>query len=249
MHKCEVLKDRAGSLKVKRTATGDYKKYENCLHCKGMFLKAELWRHMRRCPSKPTDHQGRKRVLGLAAVVKSTCSAVLEEGVLKLLSRMRDDEITSVVRNDFCILRFAESLYSKHGYALSKHESIRQNIRQLGRFLQTMRKRSPVLTLEDAVKPSNFLNVIEAVKETAGFDNNQNSYKTPNLALQIGHSLLKVSDLIHCHALVAGDENLIKSSDAFQKLYRAKWSEYISHNALKTISDLKYNKPTKLPLT
>ncbi len=53
MHKCEVLKDRAGSLKVKRTATGDYKKYENCLHCKGMFLKAELWRHMRRCPSKP----------------------------------------------------------------------------------------------------------------------------------------------------------------------------------------------------
>ncbi len=25
MHNCEVLKDRAGSLKVKRTATGDYK--------------------------------------------------------------------------------------------------------------------------------------------------------------------------------------------------------------------------------
>ncbi len=48
---------------------------------------------------------------------------------------------------------------------------------------------------------------------------------------------------------MAGDENLIKSSDAFQKLYRAKWSEYISHSALNTISDLKYNKPTKLPLT
>ncbi len=48
---------------------------------------------------------------------------------------------------------------------------------------------------------------------------------------------------------MAGDENLIKSSDAFQKLYRAKWSEYITHSALNTISDLKYNKPTKLPLT
>ncbi len=251
MHNCEVLKDGAGSLKVKRRAKGDYQKYEYCLHCKGMFLRAELWRHIRRCPSKPTDHdhQGRKRILGLAAVVKSTCSRRGEEGVLKMLSRMHDDEIASVVRNDFCLLRFAESLYSKHGHDPSKHDYIRQKIRQLGRFLQTMRKRSPVLTLEDAVKPSNFLNVIEAVKETAGFDKNKNSYKTPSLALKIGHSLLKVSDIIHCHALMAGDENLIKSSDAFQKLYRAKWSEYISHSALNTISDLKYKKPTKLPLT
>ncbi len=104
-----------------------------------------------------------------------------------------------------------------------------------------------MLTLEDAVKPSNFLNVIEAVKETAGFDKNQNSYNTPRLALKIGHSLLKVSDIIHYHALMAG--NLIKSSDAFQKLYRAKWSEYISHSDLNTISDLKYYKPMKLPLT
>lgn len=48
---------------------------------------------------------------------------------------------------------------------------------------------------------------------------------------------------------MAGDDNLIKSSKAFQKLYTAKWSEYISHCALSTISDLKYNKPAKLPLT
>ncbi len=114
-------------VKVKRTAKGDYKKYEYCLHCKGMFLRAELWRHMRRCPSKPKhhDHQGRKRVLGLAAVVKSTCSSAVEEGVRKMLSRMHDDEIASVVRNDFCLLRFAESLYSKHGHDPSKHDYIR----------------------------------------------------------------------------------------------------------------------------
>ncbi len=102
MHNCEVLKDGAGSLKVKRRSKGDYQKYEYCLHCKGMFLRAELWRHIKRCPSKPTDHdhQGRKRILGLAAVVKSTCSSAGEEGVLKMLSRMHDDEIASVIRND-----------------------------------------------------------------------------------------------------------------------------------------------------
>lgn len=107
---------------------------------------------------------------------------------------------------------------------------------QLGRFLQTIRKRSSIQTLEDAIKPGNFMELIEAVKETAGFDKDKNCYKTPSLALKIGHSLLKVSDIIHCHALMAGDDNFIKSSKAFQKLYNAKRSEYISHCALNTMT-------------
>lgn len=92
------------------------------------------------------------------------------------------------------------------------------------------------------------MEVSEAVKETAGFDKGKNCYKTPSLALKI-HSLLKMSDIVHCHALMAGDDNLIKSSQVFQRLYTAKWSAYISHCALTTISDLKYNKPAKLLLT
>ncbi|XP_057183197.1 uncharacterized protein LOC130549867 isoform X3 [Triplophysa rosa] len=250
MHNNEVLKSGSGSLKVKRKAKGDSKKYEYCIHCKGMFLRHELWRHMKRCSSKPGDseHHGRKYVLGLAALVKASCSST-ENGVLKMISHMHDDEISTVVRNDFCLLRFAESLYSKHGHDPSKHDYIRQKIRQVGRFLQTLHKISPIMTLEDSIKPQNFMTVIKAVQVTAGFDKNTNSYKTPSLALKIGHSLLKVSDIVRCHALMAGNEDLIKSSEAFQKLYQAKWSEYISHCALTTISDSKYNKPDNLPLT
>lgn len=48
-------------------------------------------------------------------------------------------------------------------------------------------KRSP----EDATKPGNYTNVIEAVKETVGFDEDHHNYKTPNLELTIGDSLLK----------------------------------------------------------
>ncbi|XP_059907777.1 uncharacterized protein LOC132457539 isoform X2 [Gadus macrocephalus] len=248
----DVLKKGSGQLKVKRRAKKvESKKYEYCIHCKGMFLRPELWRHMKRCSSKPEEqeHQGRKRVLGLAAAIDSASSSTVENGVLKMLSRMHDDDIASVIRNDFCLLRYADTLFRKHGHDPSKHDYIRQKIRQLGRFLQTLRKRSSILTLEDAIKPGNFMEVIEAVKETAGFDKERNRYKTPSLALKIGHSLLKVSDIIHCHALIAGNDNLIKSSKAFQKLYTAKWSEFISHCALSTISDLKYNKPAKLPLT
>lgn len=141
---------------------------------------------------------------------------------------LHDDEISDVVHNDFCLLRFAESLYSKHGNDASMHDYTHQKTRQLGHFLHFAQK---VLNPNSRGCYSNFMKVIEAVKE------------------KIGHSLLKVSDIIRCHALMAGDEDLIKSSEAFQKLYQAKWSEYISHCALSTISDLKYNKPDNLPLT
>lgn len=79
---------------------------------------------MRRCSSKPEDqeHQGRKRVLGVASVVKSACSGIVGDGVLKMLSPMHDDGSASVVCNDFCLLRFAESLYSKHEHDPAKHD-------------------------------------------------------------------------------------------------------------------------------
>ncbi|KAK0144276.1 hypothetical protein N1851_017362 [Merluccius polli] len=46
----DVLKKGSGQLKVKRsTKKVECKKYEYCIHCKGMFLLPELWRHMKRC--------------------------------------------------------------------------------------------------------------------------------------------------------------------------------------------------------
>ncbi|MEQ2241604.1 hypothetical protein ILYODFUR_026990, partial [Ilyodon furcidens] len=252
MYNNEILRKGRGSLKVKRVAKSDKCKYEYCIHCKGMFLRKELWRHMRRCSFNIEEEEkgnGKKRILGLASILKSSSLGTVENDVLKLLSRMHDDDITCVIRNDVCLLRFVESLYSKHGHDPSKHEYIRQKSRELGRFLQTLRKISSIHTLEEAMRPEHFLKVVEAAKQTAGFDKIQNSYKTPSLALKIGHSLLKVSDIIHCRALMAGDEELIKSSSAFQKLYQSKWSEYVSHCALNTIGEQKYNKSVKLPLT
>ncbi|XP_051949039.1 uncharacterized protein LOC127620015 isoform X3 [Xyrauchen texanus] len=244
-HNNNVLKKGEGSLKVKRRAVQKsesvHKKYEYCVYCKGMFVRKDLWRHMRRCKSKlvKTDKPsgGRHRVLSIAAVAKSAFSARFEDGLLRMIGCMNDDEIGRVVRNDFGLLEFAQSLYTRHGHDKTKHEYMRQKLRELGRFLLTLRNKIPSATLEDAIKPANFMNVIKAVKETAGFHTDQHSFQRPSLALKIGHSLLKISEILHCHALIAEDTELTKCAEAFQQLYKAKWSEYISHRALCTISD------------
>ncbi|XP_053083172.1 uncharacterized protein LOC117596717 isoform X1 [Pangasianodon hypophthalmus] len=253
-HNSDVVQKGTGMLKVKRRPTRicDSKEFVHCMYCKAMFVRKDLWRHARRCSLKPgelNEHHGRARVLGLAALAESTFPHQISPGVWKLLSAMKEDDVASVVRNDFCILQLAQSFFNKHGNDSTKYEYIRQKLREIGRFLLTLRSNSHIHSLEEAVKPANFPSVVQAVKTVSGYDEEMNCYQTPSLALKLGHTLQKVCEIIHCRALMAEDEEQIKSTETFKKLYTSKWSELISHNALNSLSEAKFNKPLTLPFT
>ncbi|XP_062421876.1 uncharacterized protein LOC119228025 isoform X2 [Pungitius pungitius] len=255
-HNTAVLKDGTGPLKVKRKpkAKALAGKFIHCMYCQGMYIRKELWRHARRCPFKPENTElnrepGRTKVLALAEAQKNAFCQQISSGVWKILSVMKQDEVASVVRNDLSIINLAQSLYNKHGQDPTKYEYIRQKLREVGRLLLCLRTDFSVHNLEEAVKPANFQRVVQAVKRVSGFDEEKHSYATPSLALKLGHTLQKICDIVHCRALMAEDEDLIKSTDMFKKLYTTKWSEVVSHGALNTLSDAKYNKPSTLPFT
>ncbi len=255
-HNTTVLQGGTGPLKVKRKPKAEARagKFIHCMHCQGMYIRKELWRHVRRCPCKPENEDldkepGRTKVLGLAVAQESAFCQQISSGVWKLLAVMKQDEVASVVRNDLSIIQFAQSLYNKHGQDPTKYEYMRQKLREVGRLLLCLRTEFSVHNLEEAVKPANFQRVVQAVKKVSGFDEEKHSYLTPSLALKLGHTLRKISDIIHCRALMAEDEELIRSTDVFKKLYTSKWSELVSHSALNTLSDAKYNKPSTLPFT
>ncbi|XDV25571.1 hypothetical protein PO909_029471 [Leuciscus waleckii] len=53
LHNNNVLKKGTGELKVKRCSIKQNSKtYEYCVYCQGMFVRKELWRHMKRCSAK-----------------------------------------------------------------------------------------------------------------------------------------------------------------------------------------------------
>lgn len=248
-HNVDVLKNGTGQIKLKRTSKQS--KFIHCVYCKGMFSRKELWRHSRRCHFMPEQASGgsaKPKVLGLATTAQSVFSESISQGVWKLLDPMRQDDITTVVRNDFGILQLAQTLYNKHGADTTKYEYIRQKLRELARVLLVLRGDS-IYSIEDAVKPGHFLKVVKAVKKVSGFDEENNSYTAPSLALKIGHSLQKIADIIHCRALMTENEGLIKSTEAFKSLYSTKWCELVSHSALNTLSEKKFNKPSTLPFT
>lgn len=91
--------------------------------------------------------------------------------------------------------------------------------------------------------------MIEAVKVVAGFHEETGTYKTPSLALKLGHSLKKLANILECEGMMSGDEEAIHNAKMFRQISNTKWNEYISSQALRTLTEAKWNSPQLLPFT
>ncbi|XP_039526242.1 uncharacterized protein LOC120478421 isoform X3 [Pimephales promelas] len=253
-HNSTVKTTGSGCLKVKRSSkqSSSTETYDYCLYCKGMLSRAELSRHMKRCALRPENNteegpEFRERAFGIASA-QSTMSQPISSELWSVLGKMHRDDVSTAIRNDHYIMQFAQSLFNKHGNDRSKHEYIRQKVRELGRLLVTLRHTTRIHNMEEAIKPCNFFILTSAVKRVSGFDHENNTFKAPSLALKIGHSLRKISDLIMCRVLMEEDQEAIDSIRRFHALHETKWSELVSHSALSNLSEAKYNKSSRLPL-
>ncbi|KAL3971540.1 a disintegrin and metalloproteinase with thrombospondin motifs 2 [Sarotherodon galilaeus] len=252
-HNNEVIKKGQGMLIPRQQSSVPVKAsdYLHCINCQGYFKRRSLWRHMQRC------HLSRK-VRGLrpgTSRVQAPCKYAepvpdsVNAQFWKLVQVMHDDEITNVVRKESCILKFGEHLFNKHGHDVTKHDYIRQKMRETGRLVLQGQKNGKLKMVSDFFVPGNFPHVIAAVKNVAGLNEETNTYKTPSLALKLGHNLKKIADVLECEAMIAGDENTIRNVKVFKQICDTKWSECISSKALRNLSEAKWNTPQLLPFT
>ncbi|KAM9426035.1 uncharacterized protein KZ484_015772 isoform 2-T2 [Pholidichthys leucotaenia] len=203
-HNTSVLTSGTGMLKFKRKPKKKYdpKECVHCVYCRGLFIRHDLWRHIRNCQLRQDDTGPvRHRVLSLATMKWGPIS----HGVRKLLSRMRKDLISTTVCSDNCILQLAQFFYNKHGGDPAKHDYIRMKVREVGRLLLVLRRDFSIYSLEEAMSPVNFHMAIQAIKKMAGFDGEMNCYRLPSVALKLGYSLQKICDIIHIKALLMSD--------------------------------------------
>nr|XP_046253175.1 uncharacterized protein LOC124063495 isoform X2 [Scatophagus argus] len=251
-HNVEVLNSGVGTV-VPRKQPKDKSQVENFLHCaycQGLFLKKVLWRHMKICKFKPNTplKPGRTRVQALCAFAAPPPSGVKEK-LWKLLNNMVQDDVYFAVKSDACIMEYGEHLYNRLGFDVSKHEYIRQKLRELGRLLICSRKTTPLKTIQDHIKPANFMHVVQAVKNIAGYSCDTNAYSCPSLALKIGYSLKKISMLVESRANVQSDYSAAKEARTFRSVYETRWNELISSDSLRTLQESKWNTPQLLPFT
>ena len=251
-HNVEVLNSGVGTPVPRKQPKEEsqVQDFLHCAYCQGFFVKKVLWKHMKVCKFKPSIplKPGRTRVQALCGFTAPPPPGVKEQ-LWKLLNNMIQDDVYFAVKADACIMEYGEHLYNRLGHDVGKHEYIRQKLRELGRLLICSRKNTPLKTIKDHIKPANFMHVVQAVKDMAGYNCETQAYKCPSLALKIGYSLKKLSMLVESSANVQSDFSAAKEARTFRRVYETRWNELISSASLRTLKESKWNTPQLLPLT
>ncbi|XP_039615958.1 uncharacterized protein LOC120533247 isoform X1 [Polypterus senegalus] len=253
-HNHEVIQSGSGDLIPCKQPQKpmDSKDFMHCANCQGLFARKFLWCHMKRCKLKTLDEAaskpGKNRVQSTCAFASPMPPGV-SCGLWKILSVMVHDEVLLAIKSDPFIIQLGEHLYGKVGSDASKHEYVRQKLREVGRLLCEARKMTPLRTMEDFVNPSNFLHVVCSVKNICGYNEGTCTFKTPSLALKLGHNLQKISCLVESQAMKQSNSTMAKTARNFRQMYGTRWSKMISSNALKMLRDATWDVPQVLPFT
>ncbi|XP_058231857.1 uncharacterized protein LOC131343978 [Hemibagrus wyckioides] len=253
-HNAEVVQSGKGDLVPckKPRKDCDSKTFVHCSNCQGLFARKYLWCHMKRCELsknvKSHPKPGKNRVLSQNAYMGPAPPGT-SAGLWKLLSNMTYDSVLLAINSDFYIRRLGECFYNRVGSDISKHEYIRQKMREVGRLLITAREVTPLRKMEDFIDPANFMYVITAVRKSSGYDEEKCTFQRPSLALKLGHSLQKIASLVSFQAMMDRDSERAEKARNFSEMYMARWSELISSHALRTQREVKWNAPLVLPFT
>ncbi|XP_053726500.1 uncharacterized protein LOC128762333 [Synchiropus splendidus] len=249
-HNKEVLKSGKGQLAVRKRPRipAPAEDFLHCLHCRGLFLKKSLSRHMKQCPEKndKDSRVGRKRIAS-RCVLEVLDNVSLSEGFKGILSQMIYDDVTRTVLNDKIILQFGEQLFNQHGTDVKRHDYIRQNLRQLARLVIQAKKATPLRKLEDFFLPSSFQFVVAAVNVLAGYDPVKQTYSIPSLAIKLGYHLQKACNIVEVNAEKRGKQSLAESARKFLAEYQKNWNRQISSGALTTLRETKLCTDKKVP--
>ncbi|XP_036932014.1 uncharacterized protein LOC119017757 isoform X5 [Acanthopagrus latus] len=255
-HNANVVREGAGELQAcyrprqcKRAS-----EFIHCFHCQGLYSKKTLWKHMKNCPAKEEtsdeSSSGRRRVRSKCAL-KTAIVREISEGLKNVISSMTYDEVTRMIQNDKLLLQFGQHLFDLNGSRKNRHDYIRQRLRELGRLLLVAKKNTPIQKAEELIYPSNFNHVISAVKELAGYNTEDNTFRTPSLALKIGNSLGIICELVESDNLstVDRDWSLVKFAREFKTIKQFRWKGLITRGATTSLRESKWNAPLIIPLT
>lgn len=230
-HNVQVLKEGKGDLVPCKWGTGKPADFLHCPYCDGLFLKRRIAVHLKQCPfavktnlTKPKKGR-RGSVVALCLMAEPIPENVSEE-LWRVLVNMNQDEISAAVRGDKHVCQLGQQLMDRgQGEEPVREDYIRQRLRELGRLLVSCHKITPMYNLEDFILPSNWVHVVEAVKDVAGLNKED---PTLNLTIlsHLYRSLQKIGKLVESDAESKHDEEAAEMARTFNRDFVEKWRKH-----------------------
>ena len=265
-HNIEVITKGTGYLVVARRSDEmdklDYHDFFPCEFCKKFIRKNSLWHHHSRCAVKRffIDKESPKhddisiemnnalrrgRNLLYSALMEN------EDGHLaQLFTRMKDDELKSIVFADailkrFCALRI-DALGEKSDQKINDIHRVSQGARSLARLLKEVKATcGDIKEMSDLLRPEHFDIVVKAAKKITFTSKSQ----PLTFAKLIGNLLGHVIQVKAGIAIRNNKDAKLQEAQNFQKLFEIEWNSRVNASAQKKINSLKRNTVQTIPLT
>lgn len=223
-----------------------------CAHCLGFYKKKSLYRHTKMCSSKPASAQEKRQNSqsdGQTALLlgKFKHDQLLDK---ELFPRMRADDVSLMVKQDPLICNYAYS-YIKGRRSKGNLDFVRTCVRNLSKLLQFSRGfNNNIKYLIDLLRPTLFKDIIRGVNFIAGYNEENDLYESPTVALNFRTLLTKCCDLAIIQLLQEhGTEDRRKEIKILKTLIESQWANEVSAQASLNLNSKKWNKQDLLPLT
>ena len=262
MHNITVTNENQGILLVARRPTDGIGQYEPsdflpCEHCKGYYVRWEVWRHQKKCkfaPSKDKKRKNRAQQNSVILMESSKVKPTWDKGFIEnVIGRMNIDDVSMVVRNDMIALKLGELEFSNFAKCRQKKSSVRSNLRLLGRLVLQMRKDTGIRDgyLKDFLKVEHFDRLISAAHVLAALEETTDMarFKKPSVGQKVGRLLTKCCSVLEGQACRNNDENSEANARRMRVLIKNEWRYKVNAISHKTREENRRNKPVLLPTT
>ncbi|MEW8543328.1 MAG: hypothetical protein AB2693_07305 [Candidatus Thiodiazotropha sp.] len=262
MHNVSVRNENKGSLIVVRRPSDGSREYTSddfgpCIHCKGFFIRWELWRHEKSCkfaPSKEEKKRNRPQQNSVFLLESAKQKLVQDESFIRnVISRMAVDDASLAVRNDSIALKYGELKFSHFGKNKHRKLSVSSDLRLLGRLVLEMRKITGIKDgyLEDFMKCAHFDRLIDASCTLARMVETgvAATFKKPTVGRKIGRLLKQCSFVMEGQASRNEDDVKEKNARRIRTLIELEWRYKVNAIASKTLEENRRQKPVLLPTT
>ncbi|KAK7491276.1 hypothetical protein BaRGS_00017547, partial [Batillaria attramentaria] len=249
-HNCAVLREGKGDLVVvyrPKTAT-PYTQYSPCDGCLGFFTKTELWRHTKHC--KLLSSSGARG----SAIRRSSClletNVCLNQGLANVMSRLKADDVSCIIRGDRLIMMLAERQYNRHGHSADQHEHIRRDLRLTARLLQELRKQhGDSNSLSDFMQARNYKDIVRAARACAEFDEMKNCFRHPSVAIKVGQLVQTCAQILRSEANQQGVFQIQDNASRLIQCFSDLWETDVASHARRNTTEKKREKVLMLPAT
>ncbi|XP_044757076.1 uncharacterized protein LOC123315447 [Coccinella septempunctata] len=217
-----------------------------CPQCKETYSKSTLHKHYRRCTGRCSKYN--KKVQMLSRLTMGDIHEMAEPQLKKIICRMRDDEITTIVRYDELIILFGNLESYKYRHSQHHGKMIRAKLRRLGRLLLELRKMNEnIRDFSNLYDPANFTCFLKAVNTLGNFNEESDLFDTPATASALGMLTKELGDIWIAHCIEKKNPDAKRNAEEFLHLYNLKFGKIINKTVAESQTEMCIKKKVILP--